>query len=57
MNTIIYLMLAILIFFILLIFVFPKLLYFSVLLYHAFKKDKIKVKSKSYKLKDLKEIR
>ncbi len=49
--------LTIVIFFILLIFVFPRLLYFSVLLYHAFKKDNKKGKFKSYKLRDLKEIR
>lgn len=57
MNPIIYLTIVIIVFFILLIFVFPKLLYFFVLLYHAFKKDKIEGKSKNYSLKHLKEIK
>ena len=60
MNTFTFLLLTLVVFFVLLIFVMPKILYFATLIYHAlFKKDKKKGKGKkSYlRLKDLKAIR
>jgi len=50
--------LVIIVFFFLLIFLFPKILYIATLIYHALFKEKMKVSNKkSYSLKDLKEVK
>lgn len=51
--------LTIIVFFILLFFVFPRLLYIGALLYHVFKTRKKEPKKRftHYKLKDLKEVK
>ncbi len=58
MGTLTFLFLTIIVFFVMLIFVMPKILYVATLVYHAlFKKIKKKKKGPYLTLKDLKDIR
>lgn len=57
-NPFSFLTLAIIIFFILLFFLLPKLLYIATLLYHVFRKGSFKRSGfKSYRINQLKEIK